>query len=74
MLIGAVAVAIIAFEKQVAARFTIDDWQTSSKVTAEYKWTQKPVDADDQFRFATALPARADLHITGCNILHSISR
>ena len=63
-LIGAVTVANIAFEKQVAARFTIDDWQTVSKVTTEYKWTPKPADAYDQFRFAITLPARADLHTT----------
>ncbi|OCK79024.1 carbohydrate-binding module family 21 protein [Lepidopterella palustris CBS 459.81] len=65
-LIGAVAVANIAFEKQVTARFTIDDWQTISevtaKVTAEYRWTQNPTNAYDQFRFIIELPAQASLH------------
>lgn len=35
-LVRAVAVANIAFEKRVSARFTTDDWQTVSDVTAEY--------------------------------------
>jgi len=59
-LIGAVNVANIAFEKQVAARFTLDGWQTISEVTAEYKSTG-PVDTNDQFRFTITLPAQADL-------------
>jgi Carbohydrate/starch-binding module (family 21) len=61
-LIGAVNVANIAFEKQVAARFTLDDWQTVSEITAEYKSTE-PVNTYDQFQFTIALPAQADLRI-----------
>jgi hypothetical protein len=35
-LLGVVAVANIAYHKSVVARFTIDFWQTTSEVTAEY--------------------------------------
>lgn len=62
-LIGAIAVANIAFEKYIAARFTFDNWQTISEVTAEYKNTQKepPVDRYDQFEFAIKIPDHANL-------------
>jgi hypothetical protein len=58
-LIGAVTVANIAFEKRVSARFTTDDWQTVSEVTAEYV---RPEGAYDRFGFAIVLPAQAEAH------------
>jgi hypothetical protein len=59
-LIGTVNVANIAFEKQVTARFTIDNWEIISEVTAEYK---EPVEKyDDQFQFTIAVPTQANLH------------
>ena len=56
-LIGAVAVANIAFEKRVSAKFTIDDWQTVSEVTAEFK---QPEGGYDRFSFIIPLPAPAE--------------
>ncbi|KAH8710135.1 putative phosphatase regulatory subunit-domain-containing protein [Phaeosphaeriaceae sp. PMI808] len=56
-LIGAVAVANIAFEKRVSARFTTDDWQTVSEVTAEF---ERPKGTYDRFSFTIALPAEAE--------------
>ena len=56
-LIGAVAVANIAFEKRVSARFTTDDWQTVSEVTAEF---ERPEGTYDRFSFTIALPAEAE--------------
>jgi hypothetical protein len=56
-LIGAVAVANIAFEKRVSARFTTDNWQTVSEVTAEF---ERPEGTHDRFNFTIALPAEAE--------------
>jgi hypothetical protein len=59
-LVGAVTVANIAFEKHVVARFTIDDWQTISEATADFRHTQKPTNTHDQFQFVIKLPDQAD--------------
>ncbi|KAE9987002.1 hypothetical protein EG328_004134 [Venturia inaequalis] len=56
-LIGAVTVANIVFEKRVSARFTTDNWQTVSEVTAEF---ERPEGTYDRFNFTIALPAEAE--------------
>ena len=62
-MIGTVVVANVAFKKYVAVRFTFDDWQTISEVTAEYRNIQKEphVDRYDQFGFVIKLPDHAIL-------------
>jgi hypothetical protein len=61
-LIGAVTVANIAFEKQVSARCTIDNWQAVSEVTAEYKRPENIEGAYDKFSFTIALSAQTEAH------------
>lgn len=57
-LMGAVAVANLAFHKHVAARFTFDHWRTTSEVVAEYQAdlnVSKASDGFDVFRFGVKL-------------------
>ena len=63
-LIGTVAVANIAFHKNVAARFTLDYWKTTSEVAAEYEHDvrhQNPSDGSDRFSFNIRLSDQANL-------------
>lgn len=57
-LVGAVAVANIAFHKHVVARFTFDYWKTVSEVTAEYNQDvrrKRTQHGHDQFSFTIRL-------------------
>ncbi|WEW57094.1 hypothetical protein PRK78_002554 [Emydomyces testavorans] len=66
-LVGIVAVANLAFQKHVAARFTLDHWKTVSEVEAEYNndpHSIKNVDSNynyDRFHFNIRLADLADL-------------
>ncbi|KAL4897989.1 putative phosphatase regulatory subunit-domain-containing protein [Aspergillus ambiguus] len=63
-LVGMVAVANLAFQKLVAARFTFDFWKTISEVTAEYHHDvrRKQVhDGYDRFCFSIKLDEQANL-------------
>lgn len=63
-LVGVVAVANLAFHKNVAARFTFDYWKTVSEVTAEYTHDvrRKHVhDGYDRFAFSIKLADQANL-------------
>jgi Carbohydrate/starch-binding module (family 21) len=63
-LIGIVAVANLAFEKHVTARFTFDYWKTTSEVAAEFLNTRaaKPLnDGYDRFQFCIKLSEQANL-------------
>jgi hypothetical protein len=63
-LLGTVAVANLAFEKSVTARFTFDYWKITSEIAAEYS-TLKPQkgvsDGFDRFQFAIKLSDQAHL-------------
>jgi hypothetical protein len=63
-LIGSVAVANLAFNKMVIARFTLDYWKTTSEVVAEYsndvRRKQQP-DGFDRFNFNIKLADQANL-------------
>lgn len=63
-LIGVVAVANLAYQKHVAARFTFDNWKTVSEVKAEYdKRASKKhaYDGYDRFNFVINLSSQANL-------------
>jgi hypothetical protein len=63
-LIGSVAVANLAFNKNVVARFTLDYWKTTSEVVAEYNHDiRQPKHADgyDRFHFNIKLADQANL-------------
>jgi hypothetical protein len=62
-LIGVVAVANIAFEKYVVARFTFDYWKTTSEVAAEFNNApgQQPGGGYDRFQFSIRLSDQAHL-------------
>jgi carbohydrate/starch-binding protein with CBM21 domain len=63
-MIGIVAVANLAFEKNVAARFTLDYWKTTSEVAAEFSplRPQKTIqDGFDRFQFGIKLSEQANL-------------
>ncbi|EHK99912.1 putative protein phosphatase 1 regulatory subunit 3A [Glarea lozoyensis 74030] len=63
-LIGSVAVANLAFNKTVVARFTLDYWKTTSEVVAEYNHDiRQPKHADgyDRFHFNIKLADQANL-------------
>lgn len=63
-MLGSIAVANLAFQKQVICRFTLDYWKTVSEVSAEYgheiRPRQGPV-AHDRFTFAIKLSDTANL-------------
>ncbi|KAL4921407.1 putative phosphatase regulatory subunit-domain-containing protein [Aspergillus aurantiobrunneus] len=63
-LVGLVAVANLAFQKHVAARFTFDSWRTTSEVTAEYSHDvrrKQLQDGYDRFMFNIRLDEQANL-------------
>jgi hypothetical protein len=63
-LIGTVAVANIAFHKNVTARFTLDYWRTTSEVAASYCHDvrrQQAADGFDRFSFDLKLNDQANL-------------
>jgi hypothetical protein len=62
-LLGAVAVANLAFHKSVVARFTLDYWKTTSEVAAEYEFgiRDKAADGYDRFVFTIKLSDLAHL-------------
>lgn len=63
-LIGSVAVANLAFQKTVVARFTLDYWKTTSEVVAEYNHDirqPKHADGRDRFNFNIKLADLANL-------------
>lgn len=64
MLIGQVAVANLAFNKSVVARFTLDYWKTTSEVLAEYTNDVRRKlqnDGYDRFNFTIKLADLANL-------------
>lgn len=64
ILIGTVAVANLAFNKQVAARFTFDNWRTVSEVGASYCHDvrrKQAHDGCDRFSFDIKLDDQAHL-------------
>ncbi|KAF2085230.1 carbohydrate-binding module family 21 protein [Saccharata proteae CBS 121410] len=63
-LIGQVAVANLAFNKLVVARFTLDYWKTTSEVVAEYNTDVRKKDSSDgcdRFNFSIKLADQANL-------------
>lgn len=63
-LVGSVAVANLAFNKHVVARFTLDYWKTTSEVVAEFNNdVRQPKFADgyDRFNFNIKLADQANL-------------
>lgn len=63
-LIGSVAVANLAFQKQVTCRFTLDYWKTTSEVAAEYLCEILPAETSvsrDRFQFTIKLSDLANL-------------
>ncbi|KAJ5499297.1 phosphatase regulatory subunit [Penicillium expansum] len=63
-LIGTVAVANLAFHKNVTARFTLDYWRTTSEVAAAYCHDvrrQQAADGFDRFSFDLKLNDQANL-------------
>lgn len=63
-LVGTVAVANLAFNKSVVARFTLDYWKTTSEVTAEYSddvRRKQAHDGCDRFVFNIKLADLANL-------------
>jgi len=62
-LIGSIAVANLAFQKQVACRFTLDYWKTTSEVAAEYVCEVRPAETPsrDRFHFTIKLSDLANL-------------
>jgi hypothetical protein len=63
-MLGLVAVANLAFQKQVICRFTLDYWKTTSEVTAEYSHDIRPQEGPfgyDRFNFNIKLSDTANL-------------
>lgn len=62
-LVGSVAVANLAFNKYVVARFTLDYWKTTSEVVAEFNQDvrQPKRDGYDRFNFNIKLADQANL-------------
>lgn len=64
MLVGVVAVANIAFNKHIVARFTFDYWKTTSEVVAEFNHDVRKKEANDgydRFNFNIKLADQAHL-------------
>jgi len=63
LLIGVCAVQNIAFQKLVAARFTLDYWKTTSEVAAEYSSDLRHPSSDgcDRFTFQIRLSDQANI-------------
>jgi hypothetical protein len=63
-LMGYVAVANLAFQKQIICRFTLDYWKTTSEVSAEYAHEIRPQETHvtyDRFSFSIKLADTANL-------------
>lgn len=63
-LLGAIAVANLAFHKLVVARFTLDYWKTTSEVVADYTndvRRKQLNDGHDRFLFSVKLEDQANL-------------
>ncbi|PNY26210.1 Protein phosphatase 1 regulatory subunit 3A [Tolypocladium capitatum] len=63
-LLGSIAVANLAFHKQVTCRFTLDYWKTVSEISAEYGHEIRPREtplAYDRFTFTIKLSDMAHL-------------
>jgi hypothetical protein len=62
-LVGSVAVANLAFNKYVVARFTLDYWKTTSEVVAEFNHDVRQLTRDgyDRFNFNIKLADQANL-------------
>ncbi|KAM4057356.1 carbohydrate/starch-binding module (family 21) domain-containing protein [Hirsutella rhossiliensis] len=63
-MLGSIAVANLAFQKQVSCRFTLDYWKTVSEVSAEYGHEIRPRQgtlAHDRFTFVIKLSDMANL-------------
>ncbi|KAI4113502.1 MAG: hypothetical protein LQ345_005537 [Seirophora villosa] len=63
-LVGAIAVANLAFHKKVVARFTLDYWKTTSEVVADYNndvRRKQIADGCDRFVFNVKLEDQANL-------------
>ncbi|KAJ6443763.1 protein phosphatase regulatory subunit Gac1 [Purpureocillium lavendulum] len=63
-LLGSIAVANLAFHKQVTCRFTLDYWKTVSEVAAEYSHEIRPRETPmgyDRFTFTIKLSDMANL-------------
>ncbi|OAQ86000.1 protein phosphatase regulator [Purpureocillium lilacinum] len=63
-LLGSIAVANLAFHKQVSCRFTLDYWKTVSEVAAEYSHEIRPRETPvsyDRFTFTIKLSDMANL-------------
>ncbi|KAL4977613.1 putative phosphatase regulatory subunit-domain-containing protein [Aspergillus desertorum] len=63
-LVGQVVVANLAYQKHVAARFTFDNWRTTSEVTAEYSHDARRKqlhDGYDRFMFHIRLDEQTNL-------------
>ena len=63
-MLGCVAVANLAFQKQIICRFTLDYWKTTSEVSAEYGHEIRPKDTPmsyDRFTFSIKLADTANL-------------
>jgi len=63
-LVGSVAVANLAFQKTVVARFTLDYWKTTSEVLAHYNndvRRKQHADGYDRFNFNIELADQANL-------------
>ncbi|KAH7195149.1 putative phosphatase regulatory subunit-domain-containing protein [Fusarium oxysporum] len=63
-LLGSVAVANIAFQKAVTCRFTLDYWETTSEVAADYSHEIRPREmplGHDRFTFSIKLADTANL-------------
>lgn len=63
-LLGSIAVANLAFQKQVICRFTLDYWKTTSETAAEYSHEIRPRETPlghDRFTFSIKLSDTANL-------------
>jgi len=63
-MLGSVAVANLAYQKQIVCRFTLDYWKTTSEVSAQYSHEIRPSQTPtpyDRFTFSIKLADTANL-------------